>query len=389
MNLVDIAIVVLLVAAAVHGISQGAALQVLSFGGFWAGLAVGAALSPAFSGLASGAFGRAFISLFVLFGAAVIGGAAGRLLGTHAWGALRRLKLGGFDSALGSVVAIGATLLAVWLFALLLSVGPTRQVAAAIHDSAIVRTLTERLPPAPTVFSRLQNLIDTTGFPRVFEGLEPVPAEPVDLPGDPAVRAAVESAGRATVRIVGLGCGGVQTGSGFVVGPNLVMTNAHVVAGIDRPTVEDANGRHEATAVLFDPDLDVAVLRTSGLAAGPLGVLDDGVERGRGGAFLGFPGGGEFRAGAAAVIRRFEAVGRDIYGRNLTSRDVYQLQAQVRQGNSGGPFVTEDGTVLGVVFAASTNDPNVGYALTSAQVTPSIEQARGRTGAVDTGPCAA
>jgi len=386
-SLVDIAIVILVVVVAAHGVSQGAALQVLSFGGFWAGLALGAVISPAVSGLASGPFATSFLSLFTFFGVAVVGGAIGRYLGTHAWRGLQRLKLGPADAAMGAVVAAGAVLLAIWLFALLLSVGPTRQVATAIHESAIVRWLEDRLPPAPTVFSRVQALIDTTGFPRVFAGLEPTPTAPVETPSDPDVRAAQEAAFISTVKIVGLGCGGVQTGSGFVAGDGLVVTNAHVVAGIDRPSVEDSAGRHDAVVVLFDPDLDVAVLRTSGLAGPTLPIEDNTVERGAGAAVLGFPGGGDFRARAAAVLRRFEAVGRDIYGRDLTRRDVYQLQAQVRRGNSGGPFVESSGRVLGVVFAASSNDSDIGYALTSAQVMPSIRSASARTQAVGTGPC--
>ncbi len=388
MTLVDLAIVSLLALAVVHGITQGAAVQVLSFGGFWGGLWLGALIGPELSGLTEGPFTRAFLSLFVLFGLAVLGAAGGRVLGSHAWGALQRLKLGIADALLGAIVAIVATLVAVWLFAILLTAGPTRQVAAAMHESAIVRALVDRLPPAPTVFSRLQNFIDTSPFPRVFEGLEPTPTEPVDLPDDPTVQAAVESAGAATVRVVGLGCGGIQSGSGFVVAPNLVMTNAHVVAGIDRPTVEDRAGRHQATPVLFDPDLDVAVLRVQGLAAGPLPLVPGETERGSGGAVLGYPGGGPFTAGAGAVLRRFEAVGRDIYGSNLTRRDVYQIQGTVRQGNSGGPFVQADGQVIGVIFAASTSDPDVGYALTAPAVAPRAQEAQGRRDPVSTGRCA-
>lgn len=387
MNLVDLAIVLLLLTAAAHGISQGAAVQVFAFGGFWAGLWLGATVSPAVASAVASPAGKAFLSLFALFAVAVIGGATGRIFGTRAWSALQRLRLGAADAAAGAVVAVAATLIAVWLMALMLSAGPTRSVAAAVHDSAIVRELVERLPPAPSVFGRLRTFIDTTPFPQVFASLEPAPAAPVEVPSDPQVAAAVEAAGASTVRITGLGCGGVQTGSGFVAAPGLVVTNAHVVAGIDRPSVQDGEGTHAATPVLFDPALDVAVLRTSGLAGPPLAVFEGIVDRGTGGAVLGFPGGGGFTAGPAAVLRRFEAVGRDIYGRDLTRRDVYQLQANVRQGNSGGPFVNPEGTVLGVIFAASTNDANVGYALTSAQVIPSIDAARGRTQAVDTGEC--
>ncbi len=140
--------------------------------------------------------------------------------------------------------------------------------------------------------------------------------------------------------------------------------------------------------VLFDPALDVAVLRTTGLAGTALPVLNDEVGRGQGGAVLGYPGGGAFNAGPAAILRKFIATGRDIYGRDLTRRDVYQVQANIRQGNSGGPFVRQDGTVLGVVFAASTSESNIGYALTSQEIVPRVQQARG-SGEVDTGPCAA
>lgn len=388
--MVDLAIIGVLGLAAAHGVTQGAALQVLSFGGFWIGLLLGAALAPVTQKLAGESdFMSAFVSLVTFLGLALIGGAVGRYFGTHAWGALRRLKLGKADAAGGAVVAVIAALMAVWLIALLLAAGPTRNVAQAVHRSAIVRTLINRLPPAPSVFSRLQQFIASTPFPRVFEGLEPIPAGPIDVPGNAAVQAAVAAAGRSTVRITGLGCGGVQTGSGFVVQPgNLVVTNAHVVAGIDLPQVQDANGTHSSAPVLFDPNLDIAVLRTSGLAGGPLTVLNGDAGRGDGAAVLGFPGGGQFDAKPAAVLRRFFATGRDIYGQNTTRREVYQLQAEIRQGNSGGPFVRQDGTVLGLVFAASTTQGNIGYALTSSEIAPRVQQAQA-AGTVDTGACAA
>lgn len=386
MNLVDVGIIVVLGLAAAHGITQGAALQVLSFGGFWIGLLIGAALAPIFSQVTSSDVGTTFISLLTFLGLAIVGGGVGRYLGTHAWGALRRLKLGAFDSGLGALVAVLAALAAVWLMAILLMSGPTRGVAKAVNRSAIVRALVERLPPAPSVFSRVQALISSTPFPRVFEGLEPIPSGPIDIPDNADVQSAVNSAQRSTVRIFGVGCGGVQTGSGFVAGNGLVVTNAHVVAGIAAPEVQDANGRHRSTPVLFDPKLDVAVLRTSGLAGRPLTLAPGEAPRGQGGAVLGYPGGGDFTAEPAAVLRRFNAVGRDIYGRDLTRRAVYQLQAAIRQGNSGGPFVRRDGTVLGVIFAASTSDTNVGYALTSQEVGPRVVEAQ-TAGPTSTGPC--
>lgn len=389
MNLVDVGIIGVLGLAAAHGITQGAALQVLSFGGFWLGLLLGAALTPVTQGLVDSAFASAFVSLVTFLGLALVGGSIGRYFGTHAWGVLRKRQLGKADAAFGAVVAIIAALAAVWLVAILLSVGPTRQVAEQIQESAIVRALVSRLPPAPSVFARLQQFIKTTPFPQVFEGLEPIPAGPIEVPGGGEVQAAVNAAGRSTVRIRGVGCGGIQTGTGFVVQPgNLVVTNAHVVAGIDSPDVEDANGTHSSVPVLFDPDLDLAILRVSGLAGGALPLFTGDADRGAGSAVLGYPGGGNFQAVPATVLRSFVATGRDIYNQSTTRREVYQIQGTIRQGNSGGPFVRQDGTVLGVVFAASTTQNEIGYALTSTEVIPRVQQAQG-AGQADTGPCAA
>jgi S1-C subfamily serine protease len=386
LNLVDLGIIVILGLAAAHGVTQGAALQVLSFGGFWIGLLIGAALAPVTAELTDSDFAGVFISLITFLGLALVGGAVGRYLGTHAWGALRRLKLGGFDQAMGAVVAVIAALMAVWLIAIMLTAGPTQGVSRQMNRSKIVRSLVERLPPAPSVFSRLQQFISVTPFPRVFEGIEPIPSEPIDVPGDAVVQRAVNAAQRSTVLIRGIGCGGIQTGSGFVAAPGLVVTNAHVVAGIASPEIRDSAGRHNSVPVLFDAKLDVAVLRTTGLAGPALPLARSEMSRGTGGAVLGYPGGGGFTAKSAAVLRKFSAVGRDIYGRALTKRDVYQLQSVIKQGNSGGPFVNEKGTVLGVIFAASTTDSNVGYALTSLEVAPRVAAAQDGS-RVSTGPC--
>jgi S1-C subfamily serine protease len=388
MNLVDVGIILVLGLAAAHGVTQGAVLQIFSFGGFWIGLLIGAALAPVLSSITQSPFAGAFISLVTFLGLALLGGAAGRYIGTHAWSALQRLKLGVLDAAAGAIVAVIAALAAVWLIAILMTAGPTRQFSRALNRSVIVRALVERLPPAPSVFSRVQQFISVTPFPRVFEGIEPIPAGPIDVPGNAIVQDVVDRAQSSTVRVVGVGCGGIQTGSGFVADTGLVVTNAHVVAGIeDNLQVQDARGDHRATPVLFDPQLDIAVLRTTGLAGTALPLADAEAPRGQGGAVLGYPGGGSFTAGPAAIVRKFAAIGRDIYGRALTRRDVYQLQAQIRQGNSGGPFVRRDGTVLGVVFAASTTEANVGYALTSTEVLPKVRQAAATTNAVSTGPC--
>ena len=166
------------------------------------------------------------------------------------------------------------------------------------------------------------------------------------------------------------------------------MTNAHVVAGVRSPVVQ-SSGRADlaATPVLFDPNVDVALLHVQGPLGPALRLSAEDLRRGAKGAVLGYPAGGPLTAGGAAVRREMSAVGRDIYGRTTVRRDVYELQAVVRPGNSGGPFVLPSGEVAGIVFAASTTDAGVGYALTAGEVRPEIQRAVGRTTRVSTQDC--
>jgi S1-C subfamily serine protease len=160
-----------------------------------------------------------------------------------------------------------------------------------------------------------------------------------------------------------------------------------VVAGIGQPLVEVGTTIKSTEVVLFDPGFDLAVLRVSGLSAPPL-TLDPGtVGRGAQAAVLGYPGGGPFTVDAAGVMALFEAQGRDIYGEGLNLRNVYEIDALVRPGNSGGPLVLPDGKVAGVVFSRSTTDQNVGYALASPAVLTRVDEAAKVTNPVGTGPC--
>jgi S1-C subfamily serine protease len=388
MTLLDLFILAVVFLAVIRGVLQGAVMQVFPFGGFWIGLLIGSAIAPFASKLFGTPVSKALGSIATVFIFAVIFSTIGRTIGGVMWRAVRRARLGTADAALGALVGGFATLFAVWLLAMIFAGLPFPQVAQAISRSSVIKAMGNIMPPAPSVFSRVRQLIGGNSFPDVFAELEPPVAEPVEVPSDPEVAAAQRAAGRATVKVSGAGCGGIKSGSGFVATSDLVVTNAHVVAGLSRPDVIDRVGRHRATPVVFDPDLDIAVLRVGGLGEGPLPLRRGLVDRGTGGAVLGYPGGGPFRAGAAAVINEFRATGRDIYGQGLSTRRVYQLRATVRPGNSGGPFVRTDGEVLGVVFSASATEPDVGYAITSPDVVPKVQQAS-QSGAVSTGPCTA
>jgi S1-C subfamily serine protease len=171
------------------------------------------------------------------------------------------------------------------------------------------------------------------------------------------------------------------------VAPGLVVTNAHVVAGISRPMVVDGSGAHQTTVVLFDPSYDLAVMRVGGISEPPLSLDPAQASRGVQAAVLGYPGGGPFTVAPAGVMADFEAQGRDIYGQKLTVRNVYEIQAVVRPGNSGGPLVEPDGQVIGVVFSRSTTNDDIGYALASPGVLSRVVQAETKSSPVGTGPC--
>lgn len=389
MNLLDLAIIVAVLSTAAWGAVRGVAVQVCVLAGLWIGLLVGAAMAAKLAGLSTNASTRLMITMGTL---AIIGSActaAGRAIGGAIAKGAERAHLGPLDAVLGALVTMVATLALLWMG--LTSVASARMggLTEAIQGSAVLGVLDDRLPPAPSLTARLGRLIDPLGFPSVFAGLEPGPAPAVDPPTDASVAAAQSAGSAATVKIESKGCGGLVDGSGVVLGPELVVTNAHVVAGIRQPTVVDGNRRRPATTLVFDPKVDIAVLRVPGLERLPTTLAPGDPKRGAQGAALGFPGGGDFTVSPAAVRAVFSAVGRDIYGEGLVTRTVVEIQAQVRPGNSGGPLVMADGTVGGLVFARSVSTEGVGYALGVAEVRERLQQAAGRTEPVGTGRCAA
>jgi S1-C subfamily serine protease len=384
----DLIIVLLLVSGLFRGREIGFVQQLFSTVGFFGGLVLGALLQPKTVDLVEGQANRSLITLVTTLGMAflllIIGEITGALL-------KRRLQMGRFnklDNGFGSVLSVVSILIAVWLSAAVIKTLPYEGLQSQVRESKIATALSDRLPYAPDVIAGLGHLIDPNGFPQVFIGGEQDPPEKINLPSSSELAQAVERDRESVVKIVGRGCGGIVDGSGFVVGEDLVATNAHVVAGITRQYVTDANGTHTATAIWFDPDLDLAILRVSNLAGDPLPLSDKNVPDGTAAAVLGYPGGGGFVANPASVLDQFKAKGRDIYGRDATVRSIYEIAADVEPGNSGGPLVSADGTVVGVIFARSTTYNNVGYALTMQPVNDAISKASARGSTVSTGSCA-
>jgi S1-C subfamily serine protease len=388
-NGLDLFLIGILVFAGFSGFRRGLALQAFSFGGLLLGLAAGALLAPVIAGFAESSAAQATIAVVTLIALAGVGDGVGWLLGARFRAKARATRFGQADAVGGSLVAVVALLLAIWFVGLNLVNGPFHGVANEIRGSAIVRALDDTLPQPPSLLAQVRRFFNRFGFPDVFSGLPPAPADPVRPPSDAQSRQAFDAARNSTVLVLGQACDHVQEGSGFVAADGYVVTNAHVVAGVDDPLVRtQAGSEQDAITVLFDPDLDVAILFVPQTPGPSLTLAPDDAERGDIGAVIGYPGGGPLTGRGAAVLRTFDAVvGRDIYGRTETERSVLELQAQVRPGNSGGPFVLADGTVGGVVFAAHPTDDDVGYALTAREVASRLDRAVGDTDAVGTGPC--
>jgi uncharacterized membrane protein required for colicin V production len=388
-NLLDIVVCLLAVAAAIRGFGRGLLGQAFEFGGGLIGLVAGLALGPRVASALtdSGGLQGALIALAVVLLALSVGQILGFVLG-HRFGSLaRRARLGGIDSALGSAFSVAVTLVSYWLLGSLLVQGPIPDLSGALNRSRLLLAMNDVADP-PDLLTHVNHYLNATDFPNVFTGVE-TPGPPVRLPRDAVTRAALDGAERSTVRVIVPACDGLQLGSGWVAAPDTIVTNAHVVAGGDDVRVEDANGRHSARVVLFDPLTDVAVLRVGGLAGPPLVVERSNLAKGSPGATLGYPGDGGRRleVNRAAVQRRISARGSDIYGRRIVERDVYELHVRVRQGDSGGPFVLANGRVAGVVFAASTTHARIGYALTAEEVGDEIRQGSRAQTAVGTGEC--
>jgi S1-C subfamily serine protease len=386
-DVVDIVLIVLMLGAAVHGLRLGALVQVLTFGGFWLGLLLGALLSGVMANSLHSQGVRTTVSLALVLGGALVFGVAGRMLGTWSNGVVRRYHLGPVDSALGVAVAVVAVLLSAWLVGNLVSGSRFTWLGTAVQRSDILRSVDNVLPPVPSVFARVQAFLSAEGFPPVFVGLSPPTALPVDLPTAAQTSAIAGRAAASMVKVLGQACGDLQEGSGFVAARGLVVTNAHVVAGESTTDVVIGTAHYRATTVLFDPSFDLAVLRTSAPLGPPLSIAGGTAARGTKAAVLGYPEDGPLTVGSAGVTAVIDAQGRDIYNEGLVVRSVYQLEAVVRPGNSGGPLVASDGQVIGVVFSRSTVDADVGYALASPGVLQRVLEAERAQTPVGNGAC--
>lgn len=391
MNIADVLIILFFITALFRGVELGVVRQVCSTVGLLAGLFVGAFIQGKLIGVVHSPASKALLSLLIIISAIAVLSSAGEYVGVIIRRRIeraRRLKAVDMaDRGLGSVVAGATILLFVWLATSIFGSAPLQVVQHQVRNSVIIATLNRSLPPAPDIVAKLGHLIDPNSFPDVFTGLEPNIDTDTPLPSIGELDSAVALARPSVVRIEGAGCGGVSQGSGFVAHENTVITNAHVVAGVEQPYIVDAKGKHRAQVIWFDPDLDMAVLKATNLAGSPLVLQPEPAKNSTPAAVLGYPGGGNLTPNPAIVLNSFRAIGRNIYNQGKTERAVYSVKADIQPGNSGGPLINSEGAVIGLIFAESTTYDNVGYALTMDKVIEGLNLARDRSNTVSTGSC--
>jgi len=385
----DLLLLAVLVFAAVGGVRRGFVVEVLRYLGLLAGIILGAFAATRLGLLLSESDSpqRLLVGVAVFFVLTGIGQAIGLWVGGKLRSTNETRLARGADATGGAVVATFVCLIVLWLLGSTLGSGPSPTIARAVAGSNVLGAIDRYAPRPPAAIAEVRRVFNRSDFPDVFANLRP--AVPDGPPPKLNTTPGIAKAARSTVQVESRGCGGLVFGSAFPVGGGLFVTNAHVVAGTDSQLLRSPGGRQARAAVIaFDPARDLAVLRSPQMPVPALEIAGR-VQSGDTGAVIGYPGGGDQKVISARVASRTTAVGRDIYSRSLASREIYILRAQIRKGDSGGPLVDRQGHLAGVVFAASTFDPNEGYALTVAEMQEVLEPARARGGGeVAVGRCA-
>jgi S1-C subfamily serine protease len=388
LDLILIAFAAFILAA---GWRRGLFVTVFSLVGLACGAWVGRFVLEVINGTSTTtSLSRTAINATVLFVSIGLGSAIGGFVGKRlrnffSWKPIRFI-----DNLAGATLSLVAWSVVFWLLATTLLAAPVSSLTNTVSQSKVLNALEQYMP------SEIRNgvesvrvYVSSSGLPDGFANAFLAPAvEAPDLTSvdAPAVVAALDSA----VKVEGTAaeCSTRLTGSGFVVGPDLIITNAHVLAGVDKPTIRiKGKGKaFEGTVVYFDPALDVALIRTKDIPSVALQISEP-LTRGDNAVVAGFPGGGPLTLIPGRVRSVSESNGTDIYGKEPVTREIYSLSADIQQGDSGAPMFALDGTVAGLVFASSATDAQTGYALTAKEFMVGVELASTATKAVDTGEC--
>jgi S1-C subfamily serine protease len=390
-TIVDWVLIGALLVFAVAGWFRGFVAGLLSFVGFLGGGLAAAFILPGIVDrfidtewlkVAAVAVGVLVVALIGQFAASMLGQ---RLRDRITWRPVRLV-----DNVAGAALNVFAFAAVVWIIASALAYLPVSLVSEQVTQSKVLVALDSVVPPqARNAFISLRTLVGQSDVPRVFSGLAQITGPDVAAPDPASVTEAVDEARESIVQVSGETpeCASAVTGTGFLIEPGLVITNAHVVAGVSEPDVRVRQGDQplRATVVHFDPQVDIALLSVPQLDARPLALAQAPAASGQAAAVAGFPESGPYRVEPARIRTMVRAVGDDIYGQSGVEREVYAFRGVVLPGNSGGPLLDDDGNVLGMVFGADDEADDTGYALTVAELDRALEAPR--RGIADTGSC--
>jgi len=386
----DILLVLLLLAYGSFGYRNGAAYSIGAVIGLLVGAFIAFLLVPVIGGLVTNSTVRVIVVIAIAVSLMAAGHAAGTGIARQIDRSVKARSLKVVNRVLGAIVNVIAAALVISLLASGLASFGIPPVTRTIASSTVLRVIGTLTPdPVEAFLAQLRSTVVTDGIPVITEALGGITEAPLLPDNVDTGNAALSAAAQSVVRITGtaVACSQNQSGSGFVVSDDRVITNAHVVSGVTEPVVETPGGQAlSATVVYFDPVDDLAVLAVRGLDAKPL-TLGATVGDGTTGVIDGYPWGGPFVTSAAEVLSVDTARVNDIYETSASPREVYSLATTVNEGDSGGPFLTEDGRVVGVVFAKSADTANLGYAMTMAELQPVADQAASLNRAVEPGSC--
>lgn len=391
--MVDLLIVAFAVLFAINGYRHGLISSAFSFVGFLAGVVLGAQVAgPVAGAISDDAVVRVVISLIIVFTLAGLGQFGVGLLGARVRQVVTWRPARIVDSVLGTVLSALTVLLVAWIVATPLAASPFPSLSGQIRQSQIVQLVDGAVPaPVRSLYQSLRDSVDRQGLPDVLDPLTETVVPDVAAPDQDLVASpVVGQVSGSVVKVSGAApsCSRGINGSGFVYAEERVMTNAHVLAGVDNPSVLAEGESYPAMIVYIDEQIDIAVLAVPDLPQIPLTFSDVERDFGDDAIVMGYPGGGDLTVGPARVRDLADIRGPNFRADGTVSREVYSLYGEVRSGNSGGPLLDTDGAVLGVVFASAIDDPATGYALSADQVAVAAASGNVSSNEVDSGPCA-
>jgi S1-C subfamily serine protease len=381
LNVLDFFIGIFIVVSVLRGARTGFLAGVFSLVGVVVGASVGSRIAPSLLPDGGNPIYGAGITLGSILAFSVLGEVIARSMGGSIRNRLSSPASATLDGLGGALLGFALALVLVWAVGVFaLQSPPLASLQPVAQDSRILQTLKERMPSGLLT----QAVADLQPLPKI-RGPEPEVAAPEgNIVNDPDVQAASQR----TLRVTGTACGYGVEGSAWVAGRNLVVTNAHVVAGETATWVQIRGSGQQlpADVVAFDERNDIAVMRVDNLGLAPLSIAT--ARPGEAAAVIGFPQNGPLDIEPARTGTTERVVSTDAYDNGPVERIVTSFRVYVRPGNSGGPAVDADGRVISTIFASRTDSNNSGYGVPSRIVQRHLRAAASRTTPVSTGGCA-